>query len=112
MRVIGEIRQPGAEHTYGVTFVDEEADFWQVEFPPEPAWQQEQPEVLTLECCGCRGVVDVMEKNSGDGDGDRGASRPEDPDAGEGELLCVRKVRPICGRGDGEPWRCRVEFLR
>ena len=60
VRVIGEIGQQGAEHTYGVTFVDEEADFWRMEFPPAPAWQQERAEVLTLECCGCRGVVDVM----------------------------------------------------
>src|SRR3974390_2098806 len=59
VRVVGEIGEQSGEHTYGVAFVDERVNFWQVEFPPAPAWQEERPAVLTLECGGCRGVLDV-----------------------------------------------------
>jgi len=60
VRVVGEIAQEEGRHTYGVTFVNERLEFWEVEFPPAPAWLEERPPVLTLECGGCRGVVDVL----------------------------------------------------
>ena len=60
VRVVGEIGQEGEKHTYGVSFLDERESFWKVEFPPPPAWLEERPGALTLECGGCRGVVDVM----------------------------------------------------
>jgi len=60
VRVVGEIGQEGEKHTYGVSFLDEREDFWEVEFPPAPAWQEEREPSLTLECGGCRGVVEVI----------------------------------------------------
>ena len=59
VRVVGEIASEGVKYTYGVAFRDDRADFWQVEFPPAPAWIEERPLALTLECSGCRDVVDV-----------------------------------------------------
>jgi len=59
VRVIGEIGTDAAQHTYGVAFVDDTLDFWGMEFPPAPAWQAERPAVLTLECAGCREIVEV-----------------------------------------------------
>ncbi len=59
VRVVGEIAQEGGRHTYGVAFLEQGLDFWPVEFPPAPNWIEERPPVLTLECGGCRGVVDV-----------------------------------------------------
>lgn len=60
VRVVGEIGQENGEYRYGMAFVDERVDFWQVEFPPAPAWEEGRPAVLALECGGCRGVMDVM----------------------------------------------------
>lgn len=57
-RVVGEIAQQGRLYTYGVAFVDERLNFWQVEFPPAQAWE-ERTRVLALECSGCRGVMDL-----------------------------------------------------
>jgi len=59
VRVVGEIAQQGSMHTYGVAFLDEKLDFWQMEFPPAPA-RDERPEVLALECGGCKEVVELV----------------------------------------------------
>jgi len=58
VRVVGEIAQQGTTHTYGVAFVDEALDFWQVDFPPAPDWD-ERPAVLLLECCACKDVIEL-----------------------------------------------------
>ncbi len=58
VRVVGEIGQQGEMHTYGVAFLDERLDFWQMEFPPAPVapgWSG----ALTLECGGCKGMVEL-----------------------------------------------------
>jgi len=60
VRVVGEIAQEEGRHTYGVAFVNERLEFWDVEFPAAPAWSEDRPSVLTLECGGCQGVVDVL----------------------------------------------------
>jgi hypothetical protein len=58
IRVVGEIGSQDELHTYGVAFVHEEEDFWQVEFPPPPVWR---PVGLILECGGCRQIVELTE---------------------------------------------------
>lgn len=58
VRVVGEIGNQENLHTYGVTFVNEEIDFWQVEFPPPPVWR---PVGLILECGGCKQIVELRE---------------------------------------------------
>lgn len=60
VRVVGEIASEGAMYTYGVAFLDERVEFWDVEFPPAPTWIEERPLALTLECGGCREMVEVM----------------------------------------------------
>jgi hypothetical protein len=58
VRVVGEIGNQDDLHTYGVTFVNEEGDFWQVEFPPSPVWR---PVGLILECGGCKQIVELRD---------------------------------------------------
>jgi len=58
VRVVGRIATEGELHTYGVAFLDEELDFWQMEFPQMPV-SDEQPMVLPLECGSCGKRVEV-----------------------------------------------------
>ena len=58
VRVVGEIAEQEGIHTYGVAFVDESLDFWQVAFPPPPP-AEERPLVLSLECGSCRAPITV-----------------------------------------------------
>jgi hypothetical protein len=57
VRVVGEIGRQGNEYTYGVAFVNERLDFWKMEFPPAAQWR---PDLLTLECGGCKAMVELM----------------------------------------------------
>ena len=57
-RVVGEIAENEGVYTYGVAFLDESLDFWQVEFPPPPP-PEEHPVVLALECSSCRAPITV-----------------------------------------------------
>jgi hypothetical protein len=56
VRVVGEIASQGEMYTYGVAFVDEGLDFWEMEFPAAAEWR---PAVLLLECGGCKDVVEL-----------------------------------------------------
>jgi hypothetical protein len=58
VRVVGEIGTERELHTYGVAFLDETLDFWQVEFPPTVS--DAQPMVLTLECGSCGQRLEVV----------------------------------------------------
>ncbi|MGB2676233.1 MAG: PilZ domain-containing protein [Candidatus Acidiferrum sp.] len=57
-RVVGEIAENEGVYTYGVAFLDESRDFWQLEFPPPPP-PEERPLVLALECSSCRAPITV-----------------------------------------------------
>jgi len=59
IRVVGEIAAHGHTHTYGVAFVDDSLDFWQVDFPPPPPLE-ERPLELLLECTACGGSVTLQ----------------------------------------------------
>jgi hypothetical protein len=52
IRVLGEIGSEANIFTYGVAFVDEQLDFWNVNFPPHPTGTI-LPEPLYLECNLC-----------------------------------------------------------
>ena len=54
--VVGEIGSQDGLYTYGVAFLDAHLDFWGREFPPAPVWR---PDVLLLECAGCRESVEL-----------------------------------------------------
>ncbi len=58
VRVVGEIAQQGEIHTYGVAFLDERLDFWKLEFPAGPTWDN-RPATLVLECGGCKCTVEL-----------------------------------------------------
>ncbi|HXR34241.1 MAG TPA: PilZ domain-containing protein [Verrucomicrobiae bacterium] len=58
-RVVGEIAENEGVYTYGVAFLDESVDFWEVEFPPPPQ-PGERPLVLALECSSCRATISVQ----------------------------------------------------
>jgi PilZ domain len=58
VRVVGEIGDQQDLHIYGVTFVNEEGNFWQVEFPPPPSWR---PVGLILECGSCKQIVELKD---------------------------------------------------
>lgn len=57
-RVVGEIAENEGIHTYGVAFLDESSDFWQITFPPPPP-PAERPLVLALECSSCHAPITV-----------------------------------------------------
>ena len=59
VRVVGEVAQQGAFHTYGVAFVNERPNFWEMEFPPAPD-QPERPVVLLLECGACGEAAELL----------------------------------------------------
>ena len=59
IRVVGEIGSEDGCYTYGVAFVDDELDFWNMDFPapPPPA---ERPLELVLECGSCGETVTLL----------------------------------------------------
>ena len=59
IRVVGEIGSEDGHHTYGVAFLDDDLDFWQMDFPP-PASQAERPLELVLECGSCGETVTLL----------------------------------------------------
>jgi hypothetical protein len=61
VRLVGEMGKDARGFTYGVAFVDEELDFWELKFPPPP--QYLGGGTLELECglCRARSVVDQTE---------------------------------------------------
>ena len=59
IRVVGEIATQGAQHTYGVAFLDDSTDFWEEPFPPPPSLE-ERPLELLLECSSCGSPATVL----------------------------------------------------
>ncbi len=59
IRVVGEIGSQDGCYTYGVEFLDDDLDFWQMDFPlpPPPA---ERPVELVLECGSCGETVTLL----------------------------------------------------
>jgi hypothetical protein len=58
IRVVGEIGSQGKIQAYGVAFLDEQLDFWQVIFPP-PLSLEEAPQPLALECSDCHAPITI-----------------------------------------------------
>jgi hypothetical protein len=59
IRVVGEIGSEDGRYTYGVAFLDDDLDFWTMDFsaPPSPA---ERPLELVLECGSCGETVTLL----------------------------------------------------
>jgi hypothetical protein len=59
IRVVGEIGSEDGRYTYGVAFLDDELDFWKMDFPPPPS-ATERPVELVLECGSCGATVTLL----------------------------------------------------
>jgi len=59
IRVVGEIGSEDGRYTYGVAFLDDSLDFWQMEFPAPPS-PAERPLELVLECGSCGETVTLL----------------------------------------------------
>jgi hypothetical protein len=59
IRVVGEIGSEEGHHTYGVAFLEEDLDFWGMDFPPPPS-PAERPLELVLECGSCGETVTLL----------------------------------------------------
>jgi len=59
IRVVGEIGSEDGRYTYGVAFLDDDLDFWQMEFP-EPPSPMERPLELVLACGSCGETVTLL----------------------------------------------------
>jgi hypothetical protein len=53
VRVVGQLGSVGGSHTYGVAFLDQNIDFWGIEFPPLSQSEKEANRVL-LQCASCK----------------------------------------------------------
>jgi PilZ domain len=59
IRIVGEIASEDGRYTYGVAFVDDELDFWKIDFPAPPP-PEERPLELVLECGSCGEMVTLL----------------------------------------------------
>jgi PilZ domain len=59
IRVVGEIGSQDGRYTYGVAFLDDELDFWKMDFPAPPS-PTERPLELVLECGSCGETVTLL----------------------------------------------------
>ena len=61
IRLVGQLGQNPLGFVYGVAFVDEEEDFWELKFPPPQAWNEEVDGPMQCESCMRCEVVDQSE---------------------------------------------------
>src|SRR5579862_1453625 len=61
IRLVGQLGQDARGFVYGVAFVDEEEDFWELEFPPPPGWNVELDGPMQCASCKRSEVVDQSE---------------------------------------------------
>src|SRR5882762_3879828 len=53
VRVVGQLGSVGGSYTYGVAFLNQNIDFWGIEFPPISQSEKEANRVL-LQCASCK----------------------------------------------------------
>ena len=61
IRLVGQLGQDARGFVYGVAFVDEEEDFWELKFPPPPVWSVNVDGPMQCESCKQCEVVDQSE---------------------------------------------------
>jgi hypothetical protein len=59
IRIVGEIGSQDGRYTYGVAFLDDDLDFWQMDFPMPPS-PKDRPLELVLGCNGCSSTVTLL----------------------------------------------------
>jgi hypothetical protein len=61
IRLVGQLGQDARGFVYGVAFVDEEDDFWELKFPPPPTWNIDVHGPMQCESCKSCEIVDQSE---------------------------------------------------
>lgn len=61
IRLVGQLGQDARGFVYGVAFVDEEEDFWELKFPPPPVWNVNVHGPMQCESCKNCEIVDQSE---------------------------------------------------
>jgi PilZ domain len=61
IRLVGQLGQNALGFVYGVAFVDEQEDFWELKFPPPQAWNVEVDGPMQCESCKRCEVADQSE---------------------------------------------------
>lgn len=61
IRLVGQLGQDARGFVYGVAFVDEEEDFWELKFPPPATWGIELDGPMQCESCKQCEIVDQSE---------------------------------------------------
>ena len=61
IRLVGQLGQDARGFVYGVAFVDEEEDFWELKFPPAPGWSVNVDGPMQCESCKQCELVDQSE---------------------------------------------------
>jgi PilZ domain len=59
IRIVGEIGSEDGRYTYGVAFLDDDLDFWKMDFPAPPS-PAERPLELLLECGSCGETLTLL----------------------------------------------------
>ena len=59
IRIVGEIGSEDGHYTYGVAFLDDELEFWKMDFPA-PSSPADRPLELVLECGSCGETVTLL----------------------------------------------------
>jgi hypothetical protein len=62
VRVVGQLGSQGESYTYGVAFLNQNIDFWGVEFPPVSQSENEANRVL-LQCASCKAREMVVQSD-------------------------------------------------
>ncbi len=61
IRLVGQLGQDARGFVYGVAFVDEEEDFWELKFPPPPVWNVNVHGPMQCGSCKNCEIVDQSE---------------------------------------------------
>jgi len=61
VRVVGQLGSVGGSYTYGVAFLNQNIDFWGIEFPPISQSEEDANRVL-LQCSSCK-VCEMVEQS-------------------------------------------------
>src|SRR5262249_52617752 len=62
VRVVGQLGSVGGSYTYGVAFLNQNIDFWGIEFPPVTQAEKEAHRV-TLQCASCKATELVQQSD-------------------------------------------------
>jgi hypothetical protein len=61
IRLVGQLGEDARGFVYGVAFVDEDEDFWELEFPAPPMWNVQPDGPMQCESCKRCEIVDQSE---------------------------------------------------